>query len=259
MEKNTVHLRRLLGATFISVLTSLSATSPSQGAESRSFISKDDAIAAYQTRYGLNDVYEKRVDNRGNGFEPLYGTRNFRVVLNGVVYRGGGNNAYHRDSRRNNANPLPNDGLQNLCEEGFGQAVYLYSTRYNTAPHAVNCDSRLGGENTLQYLQVSPLASTKSAMKILALVHEKLVDPTDHSPVYLHCWNGWHASGYISALVLRQFCGFTADEAVDYWNANTDGNNGSSYEGIRKKIRAFSPDPNLQISEDLQSKVCPQP
>lgn len=239
-------------------IISLSSYGHAQLQSPELFNAKEDTIEAYVNRYGLTNIFDKRVDNRGNGFEPLYGTRNFRVVLNGVVYRGGANNAYHRDGKRNNSNPLPNDGLQNLCEEGFNTSVYLYSTRYSSAPKTVHCTSRLGGENTLQYLQESPLSSESAALRILALVHTKLTSATDHTPVYLHCWNGWHSSGYISALILRQFCGYSAEQAVDYWNRNTDGNNGSSYDSIRKRIRAFRPGSNMQIDAALQAQVCPQ-
>src|SRR5262245_4773224 len=84
----------------------------------------------YHQRYGRTDVYSKVVDNHGDGFEDLYGLRNVREVLKGVLYRGGGNNLYHRDPamRRDNRNPLPDDGVTNLCEEGFHQAIYLYPT-----------------------------------------------------------------------------------------------------------------------------------
>ena len=56
----------------------------------------------YQLKYKVNCVQDKITDNQGNGFEELYGTRNFRVILHGVAYRGGGNNYYHRTNKRNN-------------------------------------------------------------------------------------------------------------------------------------------------------------
>ena len=55
-----------------------------------------EKINEYKLRYKVNCVQDKITDNRGNGFEDLYGTRNFRVILHGVAYRGGGNNYYHR-------------------------------------------------------------------------------------------------------------------------------------------------------------------
>lgn len=218
-----------------------------------------ESIAYYQNRYVLKTPYEKRVDNRGNGYEKLYGVRNFRAVLNGVVYRGGANNAYNKYGKRANSNPLPSQGLSNLCKEGFGTAVYLYSTNYNTAPKVKNCVSRIDGSaQRLNYVQLSPLSSSSAATKILTMIHKKLTTDTDHSPIYLHCWNGWHASGLISAYTLRQFCGFTGEQAVRYWDRNTDGvNQGANYDRLRAKIRAFKPDPKLTISSAVKAQVCP--
>ena len=59
----------------------------------------------YKSKYNSNCVQDKITDNQGNGFEDLYGTRNFRVILHGVAYRGGGNNYYHRSNKRSNKNP----------------------------------------------------------------------------------------------------------------------------------------------------------
>ena len=72
----------------------------------------------------------KVTDNWGNQFEDLYGTRNMRPVLHGVAYRGGANNYYHKRNKRKNQNPLPSDGLLNLCQEGFSGAVYLYQQNH---------------------------------------------------------------------------------------------------------------------------------
>ena len=217
----------------------------------------NDTVDYYQTHYGLRNVYDKRVDDHGNGYEPLYGVRNFRVVLNGLVYRGGANNAFNRHGVRNNSNPLPPEGLKNLCEEGFSESVYLYPTRYSTDPSSLNCQSRRGESNTLKYAQLSPLASDAAAKSILKIVNDHLNNPMTHGPLYLHCWNGWHASGYISALILRQFCGMSAEDSVAYWNRNTDGvNKGPSYERIRTKLRKFVPYADMSLPAELKAKVC---
>lgn len=215
--------------------------------------------AEYRVRYPLPDVKKKLVDNRGNGFDLLYGVRNFRAVLNGVYYRGGANNAYHTTHKRSNKNPLPDDGLQNLCEEGFSTAIYLYSTNYNSAPHTVNCRMADGSSNQLKYLQVSILSASNSKLhEVLALIGSHLRD-SGKGPIYAHCWNGWHASGITAAYTLRQFCGFNGEQAVAYWNVNTDGNNGSSYNGIRSKIRAFVPFSDLSLTDSERAQVCPSP
>lgn len=218
---------------------------------------QNDSIQFYNLRYGLRDLFTKLVNDNGNGHEDLYGIRNFRMVLTGVAYRGGANNLYNRNGKRANSNPLPTIGLRNLCEEGFDQAVYLYSTNYGTAPHSVSCRTRSGASNTLTYFQYSPLLSLKAAHSILELIHAKLTNSANSHPLYMHCWNGWHASGYISALTLRQFCGMTADKAIDYWNQNTDGNfNGASYDKVRQMIRNYQIDPALSIPAAVEADIC---
>lgn len=218
-----------------------------------------EAIYFYQNRYPLKNPYDKLVDNRGNGHENLYGVRNFRAVLNGVVYRGGANNAYNKYNKRPNQNPLQKSALNNLCEEGFGTAVYLYSTNYSTAQKVTNCKSVINDKQTLNYMQATPHLKEADARNVLNLIYKRLTSETDHSPIYLHCWNGWHASGLISAYTLRQFCDYTVEQAVNYWNRNTDGNNvGSNYDRLRAKIRAFQPDPNMKIDPALKAKICPQ-
>lgn len=213
----------------------------------------------YRARYPLQNASQKLVDNHGNGFEMLYGTRNFRSVLNGVYYRGGANNAYHRTNKRDNSNPLPNDGLQNLCEEGFSTAIYLYPTNYDKAPHTVTCRMNDGSSNTLVYKQVSILqANTSKVYEVLSLMLQHVRNPS-LGPIYAHCWNGWHASGLTATYALRQFCGFSAEEGVAYWNANTDGNNGSAYNSVRTKIRNFKPFSDLTLTAAEQAKLCPQP
>lgn len=159
----------------------------------------------YRQRYVLPKASAKLVDNHGNGDSRLYGTRNFRAVLNGVFYRGGGNNYYNKHAHRSNMNPLPEEGLENLCEEGFGVAVYLYSANYRSAPKTTLCRTFQGNENSLSYLQISPLDSGNGSVEqIHDLIYAHVRNPR-LGPIYTHCWNGWHASGFVAATVLRQF------------------------------------------------------
>ena len=217
-----------------------------------------DSLDYYDQRYALDDPFQKRIDNHGNGFDALYGTRNFREVLKGVAYRGGANNKWHRDARRDNRNPLPDDGLQNLCAEGFGRSFYLYRTNFSLAPQHVECASRRGGTNRIDYLQRSP-NHPDEAYDVLQAVHETIADQ-GRGPVYVHCWNGWHASGLMAAQILRQFCGYSADEAVAYWDRNTDGHNSEpKYERIRQRIRDFEPYPEFAISDAEAARICPTP
>ena len=215
-----------------------------------------DRTDFYDSRYSLDDVFEKATNNHGEGFEALYGTRNFRTILNGVAYRGGANNKYHREARRDNMNPLPVEGLVNLCQEGFERSYYLYRTNFESAPKVTRCISPSGKEHRLDYRQVSPFDEVHRR-QMLGDVFETIRDES-RGPVYLHCWNGWHASGLISAYILRQFCGYSADDAVAYWDANTDGHNTEPrYESIRRRIRQFEPYPEFAIEPDEAARICP--
>ena len=245
----------LISALFLSSISfqcTFAERLPVQKSDYRSDL--DEGVDFYQSRYNTTEVGQKITDNRGNGQDDLYGTRNMRTVLKGVLYRGGANNYFHRTTPRNNMNPLPEDGLQNLCKEGFSSAIYLYSTRFETASEKSNCDRRFGGTNELKYWNYLPLEKDQ-VKEIFAIVHKQIQHYS--GPVYMHCWNGWHASGYASATSLMQFCGYSAEKAVAYWDANTDGNNtDAGYERIRQRIRNFQPYPEFQIPPKIQRQIC---
>ena len=57
--------------------------------------------------------------------------------------------------------------------------------------------------------------------------------------------------GYVSAVLLRQFCGLDAEEGVQYWNNNTDTYN-NGYSRIKEAIRAFEPYEDLMVSSEVQ-------
>ena len=209
----------------------------------------------YRLHYGIKDPYTKLVNYEGNGFEPLYGTRNFRVVLDGVYYRGGANNPYNRAGKRGNKNPLQTNGLQNLCEEGFTEATYLYSTNYANAPHTITCRTRKGEPNTLHYKQINALMGGNEHLLLENIFAH--IKGTSKGPIYDHCWNGWHASGYVAALSLIQFCGWTKEHADSYWTKNTD-NNYSHYSSVRRMIAKFTPFNDLKITAAEAKAICPQ-
>ena len=213
----------------------------------------------YRRRYPVKTALDKLVTNHGNGVEALYGTRNVRAVLNGVYYRGGANNAFNRTGKRDNSNPLPEDGLANLCAEGFGTALYMYPTRFASAPASETCRTFEGDSGHLDYGQISVLRGKRDDIRrVIANVFDH-IRHAELGPIYVHCWNGWHASGYAAAATLRQFCGFTADQAVRYWNLNTDGVNGRGYERVRALIRKFEPFPEFTIGADQRAALCPDP
>lgn len=210
----------------------------------------------YIKRYKEEDLLYKVVDNWGNGFDSLYGARNLRPILHGVAYRGGANNYFHKTNKRKNSNPLPNDGIQNLCQEGFSSSVYLYRTNFETAPPFKECDCVNGTKNEMEYYQYDYF-DDKEIYEMLKLVYNSAID-SNIGPVYLHCWNGWHASGFISAVILKQFCGFNDLDAVAYWDLGTDGANMSPrYTAIREKIMNFEPYSEFLLQDSLGNKICP--
>lgn len=210
----------------------------------------------YKNRYNETDLLKKITDNHGNNEDKLYGTRNLRPVLHGIAYRGGGNNYYHATNKRKNQNPLPNDGLINLCKEGFSKSVYLYQKNFDSAYNAVNCNCIDGERNNVEYLQLDYF-DDNHIYEMVKMTYESATNP-NIGPVYLHCWNGWHASGYISAILLKQFCGYTNIQATSYWDIATDGANQSPrYRTIRKQIEDFVPIEEFKLSDEMGNSICP--
>lgn len=209
----------------------------------------------YKERYQEKDLMYKITDNRGEGFDDLYGTRNLRPILHGVAYRGGANNFYHKENKRNNHNPLPNDGIRNLCKEGFSSSIYLYRENFENAPTIDTCECVNGADNLMDYYQFDYYE--KSHIKeMVRLVYESATDE-NKGPVYLHCWNGWHASGLLAAIMLKQFCGYSDWDAVNYWDLGTDGANTSPrYQRIREMIKDFEPYPEYMLEDEYGNKIC---
>lgn len=225
-----------------------------------SLLNKKDTIALdysfYKERYKETDLMYKITDNKGNGFDSLYGTRNMRPILHGVAYRGGANNYYHLTDKRNNHNPIPLDGMHGLCTEGFSKGVYLYRENFEQSPLGDTCDCINGSYNQLKYEQRDYFDSLH-VYDMLKSTYESATQP-EVGPVYLHCWNGWHASGFISAVILKQFCGYSDWDAVNYWDLGTDGANTSPrYQTQRERIKAFEPYREFMISDSLQACLCP--
>lgn len=210
-------------------------------------------VAKYKKLFPLEDVYKKQTDNKGNGYDSLYGTRNFRVVLHGIYYRGGANNKFNKHLKRDNQNPLPQEGLENLCKQGFSEAMYFYKDNYDKSEKIVSC----GQEQKLEYLQLASLKS-ENERAILTQVYKHIKGEIP-GPLYGHCWNGWHASGYAATINLMQFCDWDNKKALNYWRKNTDGNDTKEYQHVMNKIEKFKrfEDKNLQISNEEKKLICP--
>jgi len=209
----------------------------------------DEQVIYYSERYKVNCTDEKITDNFGDGFPELYGTRNMRPILHGVAYRGGANNYYHKTDKRDNHNPLPADGMLHLCMDGFTDAVYLYTKNFANAEKFISF-----GDNNLNYHQIS--GNTRDEIKqIISMVYD-VINRKSKGPLYFHCWNGWHQSGYVSSAILKQFCDYDDDEAFDYWMRNTDGVN-KGYDKVKAMVREFRPFNEFNISPDIKKLICP--
>lgn len=215
------------------------------------FKTNTERFRYYKKLFGKECVSEKITDNRGNGNESFYGTRNMRVILHGVAYRGGANNVYNKNKKRDNQNPLPDEGLKNLCVNGFDCAVYLYGKNFSDAPKEMRAKVN---ENELHYIK-NTLSNEKDVVQMLKMVYENINDK-NAGPIYLHCWNGWHQSGLASALILRQFCNVSGNAAAEYWEKNADGA-GKGYDHIKARIRNFEPLKEYKIPAEIQKEICP--
>ena len=219
--------------------------------QSDSIIIDTDKFINYKTLYGAECVDEKITNNRGNGFEGLYGTRNFRAILHGVAYRGGGNNYYHRTNKRNNKNPLPIDGLTNLLKNDFSTSVYLYTVNFETSPSYL-VDEKDG--DSLMYYQLG--GNTAEELDSILMFTYKAIMNKEVGPVYLHCWNGWHQSGFVAAVLLKQFCEYDNIKSVHYWEDCAD-NWTKGYDRIRNAIRDFQPIEKYNIPKEISDVICP--
>lgn len=171
----------------------------------------------------------------------LKGLRNMKTVLPGVLYRGGGPGGM---------NPLSFEGLRSLCRAGFSLAFYTYKENFRDVG-PVECTNELTGRpNTLHYLAGDVLDGAFKT-KFLSRVQQVIQDPS-RGPVFVHCWNGFHASGEYAAIALRQFCQWSADRASSYWLRHAGG-----YPLI-SRINRFTPHASLNVDDDARAVLCRQ-
>jgi hypothetical protein len=170
----------------------------------------------------------------------LPGVRNIKTVLPGVLYRGGGPGGKV---------PISESGLRKLCEAGFEKTYYLYPTGFN-GPRTVNCTGPDGIPNRMEYVR-SGFVENSDKLRILEEVRRRVLNP-EAGPVFVHCWNGYHASGEIAAVAYVQFCGFTVKEAQAYWMKN------QTSAPMNTRIAKYVETVSLRITSDLQSVLCPR-
>lgn len=180
--------------------------------------------------------------------EPLDHLPRLRPVLRGALYRSG----------------TPSEAaLSHLCERGWKRVYSLYGEHTTqTGPRNVNmlrygrdvrsCQTE-GSARSIEW-RSAPSARLRTLPNILKDVLESIRSP-DKGPVLVHCWNGLHYAGMVSALALRQFCGFSGEQAEAYWRTNA--NRGASYPLIMANIHNFKPIPGLSLTAAEQRALCP--
>jgi hypothetical protein len=172
--------------------------------------------------------------------------KDFQTTISGILYRGGSRGA----------NPLSEAQLQHLCEEGVGHAIYTYDTGFKKAP-ARTCTMKDGRPGKIEYSYFRFL-DKKGIEDSMAAIHNSIVNPSAGS-TFVHCWNGWHASGEIAAMALKQFCDYSNEQATEYWKENIgDKGNLPKYGRVLTRIENFQPLPSLKLSLKQQSQICPR-
>jgi hypothetical protein len=212
----------------LSVLLALDANADGGGAEARARFFNDTLQAP------TGDWWNRPVKRK------LPGVRNVKTVLPGVLYRGGGPGGKV---------PIAEAGLRQLCEAGFEKTYYLYPTGF-TGPRTVTCIGPDGKPNRMDYVR-SGFVDNSDKLRILEEVRRRVLDP-EAGPIFVHCWNGYHASGEIAAVAYVQFCGYSVKEAQDYWMKN------QSSAPMNTRIAKYVETASLRITSDLQSVLCPR-
>jgi hypothetical protein len=167
---------------------------------------------------------------------PFHGIRDYREVMPGVLYRGGANNG---------RGPLNQNQLDALCGEGMGTAYYLYSTGFH-GPSVTHCP-----KGSLNY------GYEGWEGKGRAVIHQQIYNTikSKGEPVFIHCWNGIHATGAVAATALMQFCGFSSKQAVSYWKVGIAPR--VQYPSVIQSIQSFRPNPKLELTTEEQATYCP--
>jgi LysM repeat protein len=228
-------------------------------AETAKEVLKDSSDGVTETKrvtadkYGLSSIEKRVIDNKGRGDDRFYGTRNFRVVLYDLVYRGGGNNLFLRDTipKYYLWNPMPSWGLKQLSDVGFDKAVYLYSHNFEYWYPQARLDSL--ADEGFEYICRPKLDYYLD--DYLQDVMNRANDSTSGA-MYIHCWNGWHQSGLLSAYTLMQFCDYSNYEALKYWETCTDGNY-RGFSKVKSRIKNYKPSKKYFFTEEQQKRYCP--
>tara|TARA_Y100000589_G_scaffold331600_1_gene385842 strand:- start:1466 stop:2500 length:1035 start_codon:yes stop_codon:yes gene_type:complete len=203
--------------------------------------------------FGFSSIENRMVDNKGRGDERFNGVRNFRVVLYDLLYRGGGNNLHLKDTipKYYLWNPMPLYALRQLKEQGFNQATYLYAHNFEYWYPPNRLDS-LKSENFTYKCEPKPYSYLSTFFDEVMNRANKL----DSGKMLIHCWNGWHQAGMLSAFTLMQFCDYSNEDALKYWETCTDGNH-KGYKVVKDRILNYKRDTALSFTDLQKDQYCP--
>lgn len=193
------------------------------------------------------DLESMNINKTIEGSEKAFlGLRFMKPVLKGVLYRGGA-------MKGNNKHPMTRAQVTALCEAGFSQAGYLYTDNF-PGKHTVSCGAN-GGKNDITYATYG-YRNQKARHEALKVIYD--IIKGNRGPMYIHCWNGWHASGEIAAVALMQFCGWSGRQAGEYWIQNIGDKMKPAYNNIPyKHIPNFEVIEEFRISRQEQERICP--
>lgn len=174
---------------------------------------------------------------------PAFAAMNMRsraTVIQGALIRAGGPGG---------AKSAPAQTIQSLCEEGVRKVFYLYPEENFSTRGNYSCS-----KGTTEYL-----GGAFRGPQVKGVLTEVAKSANEgKGPVLVHCWNGWHAAGEISALALIQFCDWSGERAANYWvDGIKDKGNLGKYGSIINRIRSFRPIPGLRLSDSAKASRCP--
>lgn len=174
------------------------------------------------------------------GARAKYGLTNFKMVMPGVLYRGG-------TTVGREGNPMTAASLEALCNDGFGSATYVYSQNWAGDSKTISCNN---GQLTYRMNRWNNENEVNDLLREL-----KIIIDDGKGAMYVHCWYGVHASGFVVTAALKQFCGLSDEQALAYWNSNAPKR--IQYPKVQEMVRRFRSDPALNITAEQKARVCP--
>jgi hypothetical protein len=151
-----------------------------------------------------------------SNFAQAGAIKNQQNILGGVLTRAG----------VDGQTQLSDSQLSDLCEKGYSHAFYLYS---GASARSISCSKGRIAYQSVSWLNPAPVLEAVNAG-----LH-------GGGRVFVHCHNGAHASGFTAAAALRQFCRYSAAEAMAYFNRTNTYGTPPGIDVIRNKLNNFSP------------------